>query len=176
MMRQLCILFFGAFVAAACEQAPVPLGSGEQAVIIAPGPGGGVYTTECEAACDGADVICGTVQDPAHPANTCCCIGGCPDWGPTCAAGVANGTIGPGESPVGGGVFTGACEQACNASGTTCGTAVNAAGETCCCVGSCPAWGPTCAAEVANGPGPVPAPVPAPVPVPAPRPLPVDRA
>jgi len=181
MMKRLCIAFFGLFVAAACQsEPPVSLGSGEQAVILAPGPGGGVYTSACEAACNGADVICGTVQDPANPASICCCIGGCPDWGPTCAAGVTNGTIGPGESPVGGGVFTGSCEQACNASGTTCGTAANAAGETCCCVGSCPEWGPTCAAAVAGGgpvplPAPAPAPLPAPVPRPAPVPFPVDR-
>jgi hypothetical protein len=163
----------------------VPLGSGEQAVILGAGPGGGVFTGACEAACNGADVVCGTVADPANPASICCCIGGCPDWGPTCAAGVTEGTIGPGESPVGGGVFTGACEQACNGSGTTCGTATNANGQTCCCVGSCPEWGPTCAAGVSDGtigPGaPVggpaaPAPAPhAPAPhAPAPAPIQVD--
>jgi hypothetical protein len=151
MIRRLCIAFLGLFMAAACQrEAPVPLGTGQQAIVLAPGPGG-VFTSNCEAACNAADTICGTVQDPANPQLTCCCIGGCPDWGPTCAAGVADGSIGPGESPVGGGVFTGACEQACNASNTTCGTVANAAGQTCCCVGSCPQWGATCAAGVADG-------------------------
>jgi hypothetical protein len=151
MFRRLCIVLLGIFVAAACQQeAPVPLGTGQQAVILGPGPGG-VFTGNCEAACNAADTICGTVQDPADPQLTCCCIGGCPEWGPTCAAGVANGTIGPGQSPVGGGVFTDACEQACNASNTTCGTVANAANQTCCCVGSCPQWAPTCAAGVAAG-------------------------
>lgn len=126
---------------------------------IAPGPGG-VFTTNCEAACNGAGVICGTVSDP-NTRETCCCIGGCPEWGPICADGVNQGIIGPGVSPVGGGVFTANCEASCNGAGVTCGTVAGANGTTCCCIGSCPQWANTCAQGVANGtipPGSVPAP------------------
>ncbi|HVE82163.1 MAG TPA: hypothetical protein VND93_04925 [Myxococcales bacterium] len=127
--------------------------------IIGPGPGG-VFTTGCEAVCNASGVICGTVLDPAN-GSICCCIGGCPAWGPTCAAGVANGTIGPGVSPVGGGVFTANCEDSCNGAGVTCGTVAGANGSTCCCIGSCAWWAQTCAAGVASGqfgPGVAPAP------------------
>jgi hypothetical protein len=114
-----------------------------------PGVPDGVFTVNCEQACNEQDTICGTVSDGGG--NTCCCIGGCPWWAAECGEGVANGEIGPGESPVGDGVFTSACENACNAAATTCGTATNAQGETCCCVGSCPQLAQDCAASVENG-------------------------
>jgi hypothetical protein len=129
-------------------------------VAIAPGPGG-VYTTNCQAVCNASGVLCGAVQDPLNPQFTCCCIGGCPGWGPTCAAGVAQGTILPGFSPAGAGVFTANCEATCNAAGVTCGTVGAPNGQTCCCVGSCPAWANQCAEGVAGGafgPGVAPAP------------------
>jgi hypothetical protein len=126
---------------------------------IAPGPGG-VFTDGCEAACNGAGVICGAVQDPTNGA-VCCCIGGCPGWGPACAQGVGNGTILPGFSPVGPGVFTADCEASCNGAGVTCGTVAGANGQTCCCIGTCPELANACAEGVVSGaigPGAVPGP------------------
>ena len=153
MSKRLCIVLFSAIAIIGCQrEAEVALGGHTRALDLVPGvPGvpGGVFTPNCEAACSGAGVICGTVAD--GNGQTCCCIGGCPGWAATCADGVLNGTIGPGESPVGGGVFTGACEAACNGAGITCGTAANAAGETCCCVGTCPDWADECAAGVESG-------------------------
>jgi hypothetical protein len=158
MSKGFCIVLLGALAMIGCQREPdVPLGGyaqelGNPALDGVPGvPGvpGGVYTASCEAACNSADVICGTVANDLG--QTCCCIGGCPGWAAECAAGVQSGDIGPGASPVGGGVFTGSCEAACNGAGVTCGTAENAAGQTCCCVGSCPQWAEACAAAVESG-------------------------
>lgn len=121
---------------------------------------GGVFTANCQAACNNADVVCGTVLDPLTD-QICCCIGMCPAWGPTCAAGVTNETIGPGESPGGGGVYTASCEASCNGANVTCGTVAAPNGQTCCCIGTCPTWGSTCADLVNSGeigPGVAPAP------------------
>ena len=131
---------------------PTPVSTSEGSLDGAPigiGPGGGVFTTGCEAVCNGSGVTCGTVTDPAN-GQVCCCIGGCAWWGPTCLNAVANG-LGGGFSPIGGGVFTAGCEDACNGQGVTCGTVMNATGQVCCCIGTCPQNAQFCAAQVSSG-------------------------
>jgi hypothetical protein len=152
------VLAVGLMPMAACWTAEDPavedIGEAEDELAgdpIGPAPGGGVFTTNCEAACNGAGVICGTVQDP-FSLQTCCCIGGCLWWAQECADGVNSGAIGVGASPVGdGGVFTAMCESSCNSAGVTCGTVAAPTGQTCCCIGTCPQNANACAMGVARG-------------------------